>query len=191
MNQPTRPVAQPARPSLPTGEPTTYLGHARVLASAGGPLRAVLEDDAATEVVVQPALTFPYEPHEGDVLLVLGQPSQHFAVGVIAASKPQGLTFPGETRVHASQGRLVLSSDQAVELRAPRVSVRTGLLRTIATRVVEKAGSMRRWVRGVFALRAGESRRLVDGLDSTRCENSTTLAKDTVKIDGDQLHLGH
>ena len=191
MTQPTQPTAKAARPVLPTGEPTTYLGPAKVLAGGTRELRCVLEDDAATEVVVQPAFSFPYEPHEGDTLLVLGQPKAHFAVGVLAASKPQALSFPGDTRVHAMQGHLILSSDQAVELRAPRVSVRTGLLRTIATRVVEKADSMRRWVRGVFALRAGESRRLVDGLDSTRCENSTTLAKDTVKIDGDQLHLGH
>jgi len=191
MTQPPQPAATPAPSPPPTGEPTTYLGPARVLAGAGRELRVALENDANSEVTVQPAFTFPYEPNEGDTLLVLGQPNQHFAVGVIAASKPQGLTFPGETRVHASHGRLILSSDQSVELRAPRVSVRTGLLRTIATRVVEKADNMRRWVRGVFALRAGESRRLVDGLDSTRCENSTTLAKDTVKIDGDQLHLGH
>jgi len=61
----------------------------------------------------------------------------------------------------------------------------------MADRVVEKADHLRRWVRGLMALRAGESRRLIDGQDTTRCENSTTLAKDTVKIDGDQLHLGH
>ena len=176
---------------LPTGAATTYLGPAKVLGGNGRELRVQLEDETATEVTAQAAFSFPYEPHEGDTLLVLGQPSNHFAVGVIAASKPQALAFPGETRVHAMQGRLILSSDQAVELRGPRVSVRTGLLRTVAARVVEKADSMRRWVRGVFALRAGESRRVVDGLDSTRCENSTTLAKDTVKIDGDQLHLGH
>ena len=73
----------------------------------------------------------------------------------------------------------------------PRVTLRAGVLRTLAHSVVEKADDFRRWVRGLLAIRAGSSRRIVDGEDSTRCQNSTTLAKDTVKIDGDQLHLGH
>ena len=40
-------------------------------------------------------------------------------------------------------------------------------------------------------MRAGESRRTVDGEDHSRSERSVTLAEGTVRIDGAQVHLGH
>jgi hypothetical protein len=46
-------------------------------------------------------------------------------------------------------------------------------------------------VQGLLAIRAGSCQRTIDGDDSTRCTNSTTLAKGTVTVDGDRLHLGH
>ena len=168
-----------------------WLGPATVVGgSARSPL-VELQQEPARRVIATPAFTFPYEPAAGDVLLVVGQDSRWFAVGVIAGSRPTRLHFPGDASIHATGGRLTLSSDQAVEVRAPRVTVRAGVLRTIAESMVEKTDRLRRWVRGLLAIRAGSSNRVVDGEDSTRCENSTTLAKDTVKIDGDQLHLGH
>ena len=169
-----------------------YLGPAIVQQSTRpGELRVRLQDEREDEVSVTPAFTFPYDPAPGDTLLVLGQGDRHYAVGVIAGSRPASLAFPGDADVRAVGGRLTLASDRAVELSAPRVTIRAGVLRTLAERVVEKTEGLRRWVRGLLAVRAGQSRRVVDGEDSTRCENSTTLAKDTVKIDGDQLHLGH
>jgi hypothetical protein len=99
--------------------------------------------------------------------------------------------FPGDVTIRALAGKLTLASEQAVELCAPRITLRAGLIRTLANEVIEKANELRRWVRGLLAIRAGQSRRVVDGEDTTRCQNSTTLAKDTVTVDGDQLHLGH
>ena len=174
-----------------TDRPTTYLGPAEVLDAHGAALRVRLEDGTESEVDARVAMTFPYEPTPGDSLLVLGQDEDHFAVGVLHASRPQALTFHGDAELRTIGGRLTLASDHSVELRAPRVTVHAGLLRRIAGRVVEKADELRRWVRGTLSLRAGNSRRTIDGDDTTRCHNSTTLAKDTVKIDGDQLHLGH
>lgn len=168
-----------------------WLGPATVVGgSARSPL-VELQDASGRRVAVTPAFTFPYEPTTDDVLLVLGQDDGWFAVGVIQGSRPTQLHFPGDASIHATNGRLTLSSDRAVEVRSPRVTVRAGVLRTIAESMVEKTDRLRRWVRGLLAVRAGTSNRIVDGEDSTRCENSTTLAKDTVKIDGDQLHLGH
>ncbi|MEZ6037390.1 MAG: DUF3540 domain-containing protein [Planctomycetota bacterium] len=183
------PSAAPS--STPNRAPAPYLGAATVIAADAHRPRVRLVGAPPLEVVATTAFTFPYQPEVGDTLLVLGEGAEYHAVGVIAGRRPHALVFPGAATVRAVNGKLTLASDQAVELRAPRVTLRTGLLRTIADRVVEKSGELRRWVRGVFALRAGSSRRLVDGLDSTRCENSTTLAKHTVTIDGDHLNLGH
>ena len=190
MSEQTPDIASLAEKRL-NAPATTYLGPAKVIRKQGHSILVELENGDANQVLASPAFTFPYEATADDMLLVLGQENNHFAVGVLSGSKPQTLEFPGDAHVLTVNGKLTLASDQAIELRAPKVTIRTGILRTIATTVVEKADSMRRWVRGMFALRAGESRRIVDGEDSTRCENSTTLAKDTVKIDGDQLHLGH
>ena len=174
-----------------TDRPTTYLGPAKVVEPRGDRVLVHIDDAAPRDVVATCAFTFPYRPAAGDVLLVLGQPDAHYAVGVLSGARPRSLAFAGDADIHAVRGRLTLSSDDAIELRAPRVTIRAGVLRRIAGTVVEKAADLRRWVRGTLALRAGRSRRLIDGHDETRCENSTTLAKDTVKIDGDQLHLGH
>lgn len=192
MNAPSTRTAQ-SQPTLPSvaAEPTTYLGPARVVRANGRELIVQLEQDDGRQVTVTPAFTFPYRPAVGDTLLVLGQPRRNFAVGVIAGARPAALVFEGDADVRAVNGSLRLTSDRAIELRAPRVTVRAGLVRTIAERCVEKFDGMRRWVRGLLAVRAGESRRLIDGDDTTRCQNSTTLAKGSVKIDGDHLNLGH
>jgi hypothetical protein len=189
MNQQSPSFAASPVPT-PT-EDTTYLGPARVLRTVGNQFEVELGDADATKVLVRPAFTFPYVPTAEDSLLVLGQDGQHFAVGVLSGSGPGTLHFPGDVSIHAVDGKLTLASDEVLRLRAPRVTLRAGILRTIADEVVEKSASFRRWVRGLMATRAGRSRRVIDGDDTTRCENSTTLAKDTVTVDGDQLHLGH
>ena len=187
----TPPPSEPPQSAPRSSHIATYLGPAKVIGKQGQVILVELENADRDQVVAQTAFTFPYEPAADDRLLVMGQGTQHFAVGVLSGSKPGVLAFAGEAHIRAINGKLTLASDQAIALRAPRITVRTGILRTIATSVVEKADHVRRWVRGLMAIRAGNSRRVVDGEDSTRCQNSTTLAKDTVKIDGDQLHLGH
>lgn len=189
-NPTTRPAPAAPLPALRDGA-TTYLGPATVLAARGRTAMLRLADAARSEVEGTLALTFPYDAAPGDELLVLGQDGRHFVVGVLTASRPAALVFHGDVDVHAVGGRLTLHGDRAVELDAPRVTLRAQVLRTLANTVVEKADQVRRWVRGLLAIRAGSSRRTIDGHDSTRCQNSTTLAKETVTIDGDQLHLGH
>ena len=185
MPEPTTDERLQTPPLLTSKTAKTYLGPATVVTLDGNRTLVRLEDEPRQEVTVTPAFTFPYELTAGDVVLVLGQAGAHYAVGVLSGSKPQSLIFPGNADVRTIDGKLTLASDQAIELRAPKVTVHTGVMRTIANQVVEKADHFRRWVRGTLVLRAGKSRRIIDGEDSTRCENSTTLAKDTVKIDGD------
>lgn len=179
----------PPRTSTEAPPTEAVLGPAVVVES--GRILRVRMDDGGGLRQATPAFTFPFEPQVGDRLLVLAQGTSCYAVGVLAGQRPASLTLPGHAEIRTQQGKLTLASDQAIELQAPRVTIRAGVLRTIADRVVEKAGNVRRWIRDTLSIRAGTSRRTIDGEDSTRCQNSTTLAKDTVKIDGDQLHLGH
>jgi hypothetical protein len=168
-----------------------YLGPARVTCRVANHITVALEGADGKQVSVEPAFTFPYEAAVDDQLLVLGQGERYYAVGVLSGQAPCNLSFPGDVTIRALAGKLTLASEQAVELCAPRITLRAGLIRTLANEVIEKANELRRWVRGLLAIRAGQSRRVVDGEDTTRCQNSTTLAKDTVTVDGDQLHLGH
>ncbi|HEX5052275.1 MAG TPA: DUF3540 domain-containing protein [Planctomycetota bacterium] len=169
----------------------TYLGPAEVLARDRTGVTVRLANATRDEVAAVLAFTFPYQPAPGDSLLVLAQGGRHYAVGVLAGSRPTSLEFQGDVDVRAVGGTLTLAGDDGVEVEAPRITLRAGVLRTIAHSVVEKAEQVHRWVKGLLAIRAGTSRRTVDGEDSTRCQDSVTLAKGTVKIDGDQLHLGH
>lgn len=178
----------------PVGGPTPlsrgqYLGPARVTSTASDHLVAELEDQTVAKV--SPAFAFPYAPQVGDLLLVLGQGDRFFAVGVLGGSAPKALVFPGNAEVRALGGSLTLASDTAIEVTAPRITMRAGMIRTMAKALVERVDSAQRWVRGLLAIRAGSSRRQIDGEDNTRCQRSTVLARETVKLDGDQLHLGH
>jgi len=166
-----------------------YLGAAQVLAGASDHVVALLADN--TQVRVTLAFTFPFVPQAGDCLLVLGQDGAYFAVGVLGGSAPRALRFAGDAEIRTVGGSLTLASDTSVQVVAPKITLRAGVLRAVARSIIERADSMQRWVRGLLAVRARESRRQIDGDDSTRCQRSTVLAKETVKLDGDQLHLGH
>lgn len=177
--------------ATPTTTGDSWLGPATVLATATSAAQVRLADPVGTVATAQFAFTFPYVPAVGDSLLVLAQDGRHYALGVLAGSRPASLSFAGDADVRTVGGTLTLASDEAIELRAPRITLRAGTLRTIARTVTETADTLQRWIKGLVALRAGSSRRTVDGEDSTRCQDSVTLAKGTVQIDGDQLHLGH
>lgn len=177
-------------PSPPAGD--GWLGPAEVLAVLPrGRVSARLDDATATTGEVELALAYAFVPQVGDRLLVLAQGGRRYAVGVLGGTRPATLQFPGDVDVRAVGGTLTLASDHAVTIAAPKVVLRAGTLRTLAHSVVEKAGHAVRWVQGLLAIRAGTSQRTIDGDDSTRCTNSTTLAKGTVTVDGDRLHLGH
>lgn len=178
-------------PAAAVAPDTAYLGPATVVRAEGRSAVVCLANASTAEVRAQLAFTFPYEPQVGDSLLVMGQEHGYYAVGVLAGAGKASLEFQGDVDVRAFGGTLRLTSDEKVEIEAPRITMRAGVLRTLAHSISEKADQMHRWVRGLLAVRAGTSRRTIDGEDSTRCHDSVTLAKETVKIDGDQLHLGH
>lgn len=172
-----------------TGTSAARLSEAEVLASAGG--AADVRLDGGDERTVTLAFTFPYRPQPGDRLLVWLQEADGYAVGVLSGAGQARLDFTGDVEVRALDGRLRLRGDEGVELEAPQISLRARDLRTFADTVTEKTTTAYRWVRELLTVRAGESRRTVDGEDHSRSERSVTLAEGTVRIDGAQVHLGH
>lgn len=177
-------------------EPGSYLGPAEVVSSTEtgahrvAPLRARREDGREVEVAL--ALTFPCTPAAGDVLLVCeDHSSRHWAIGVISGRAPESLTFQGDVTLRAVGGTLNLRGDEGLQLESPQLSLRAETLRTFAGSLTEKADTAYRWVRELLTVRAGESRRTVLGEDHSRSKRSVTLAEGTVKIDANQVHLGH
>lgn len=185
------PSALPAQPGSPAAAAGSRLGPAEVVEAGAAASRVRFAEAPERTVVAAHAFSLPFTPRLGDTLLVVGAGDAWFAVGVLAGSRPASLQFPGDVELRAVGGTLTLASDCVVAIEAPKVTLRTGVLRTIARSLVEKAEQVHRWVRGLCTLRAGQSRRTIDGEDQTRCGESVTLAKGVVRIDGDQLHLGH
>ncbi len=201
--------AQPAPPPSPSsscdrepaidgsGEGAAPSGQVEVLGPAvvvsPRPLRARIEGGAADgrEVAVELAVTFPFQPAAGDRLLVVGKGAAFYAIGVLAAAAQPTLSFRGDVDLRAVGGALHLRGDAGLELEAPQITLRAELLRLFADSLTERADTAFRWVKGLLTVQAGESRRTVQGLDHSQCEESVTLAQGTVKLDGHKVLLGH
>lgn len=167
------------------------LGPGRVVRVGPRSVTVQLEDGAKQEVSVELALSFPYRPVVDDRLLVVGKEGeQHYAIGVLSGSAPAELSFQGDVSLHAVNGRLSLHGD-AVEIDAPRVTLRAKTLQTFAGSLTETADSAYRWVKGLLTVRAGESFRVVTGEDRSQAEEVVILSKTTVKVDGNNVQLGH
>ncbi len=201
MNADTHSAARPELETLPadafvlagSGPKTDseYLGPGRVVRVEPRNLVVQLEEDAEREVSVELALSFPYRPVTGDRLLVVGHEGQpHYAIGILSGSAPAELSFQGDVSLQAVNGKLSLHGD-AVEIDAPRVTLRAKTLQTFAGTLTETADSAYRWVKGLLTVRAGESFRVVTGEDRSQAAEVTILSKTTVKVDGDNVQLGH
>jgi uncharacterized protein DUF3540 len=181
------PAAQSAAPR--TEAPSDYLGPGRVLTTTPGRVRVALED--GSEVEASLALAFAYQPAPDDSLLIAGRDRDWYAIGVLGGSGSPGLSFEGDVDLHAVGGTLTLSGDEGVEVEGREVTLRADTLRTFAGSLTEKADEAYRWVKGLATLRAGQSRRVIEGEDYNQSQDSIHLAKGTVKIDGHQIHIGH
>lgn len=176
-----------------------YLGPGRVLEVSPRGVLVRLEGADSAEATgpegpqVLAALGFacPYQPAPGDELLIMGRSEHYYAVGVLSGANPGGLHFEGDLDLRAVGGTLTLSGDEGVEVEGQRITLRADALRTFAGSLSEKADEAYRWVKGLTTLRAGESRRVIEGEDYNQSHDSIHLAKGTVKIDGHQIHMGH
>jgi hypothetical protein len=182
-------------PSSRGAAPALYLGPALVLAlpasPASGRLDVQLAEAPGTRVSAQLALPIPYRPALGDLLLVVGRGERHYAIGVLAGTGTTSLSFPGDVELRALGGELQLTGDAGIKLRSPETTIETGVLRTVATEVSERATRAFRWIRETLHVRAGASRSVVEGDDVRQAKRATILAEEVVKIDGGQVQLGH
>lgn len=174
--------------SAPVTDPASYLGPAVLEHGSSPGLWARLEDGRQVEVEL--ALAFPYEPSVDDVLLVIGQSDSYFGIGILSGAGNQRLAFPADTEIHA-EGTLNLRGGEGVTVEAPQVTLRGEVLRTFAETITERSQTAFHWVKDMLTVRAGESRRTVQGEDYTQCERSVTLSEGMVKVDGHSVQLGH
>ena len=167
----------------------SYLGGAAVLSL--NPLKVRLLEGEPREVEARVAFAYPFAPEVGDELLLLGRGEDFYAVGVLSARPRSSLQAPGDLEVRAVGGVLRLQGDAQVELEAPDVTVRALRLRTFADSLQEHAQTVFRWVKDTLSERTGETQRVVEGEDLLLAKKVVTLAEETVRVDGSEIHLGH
>lgn len=134
------------------------------------------------------ALAFPYRLCEGDEVLVARQ-EEAFIIGVLKGRGACVFEAPGDIEFNAG-GKLSMNAGKRVEIRAPGVLLRASKLQVIARSAIEKFGKALRRVAGVFKLRAGESRVLVEGTHRLSAARIVEKAEQDVKINGSQIDLG-
>lgn len=179
---------QAQRPfGLGTGAVVDYLGPA-IVAEVRGP--EVTVDVGGQRAVARLAFSTPYEPIEGDTLLVIGGPGGHYAIGVLDGAGRTVLSVPGDVDVHAVGGTLRLTGDRGVQVDGGAVELRAQKLQVFAGAVVERLGTVYQHVREMLSVRAGERQTVVDGASLEKARSASILTEETVSINGKQVHLG-
>ncbi|HTJ82912.1 MAG TPA: DUF3540 domain-containing protein [Polyangiaceae bacterium] len=146
---------------------------------------------AADGTLVQARLAraVPYEPAIGDVLLVIEGGDGAWVIGVVSGSGSTRLQLDGDVEVAAS-GVLRLSGGAGVELTGPDVEVRADRLSMIAGRVTQAYHSVRKTVRELLSVHAGEQHTLVDGTSHAQAKSTRILSEQKVTINGREIFLG-
>ncbi len=146
-------------------EQITYLGPARVVMSAGRRVKVELPDEV---VWAQLALASPYQPEEGDRVLVMGQAGSWYAIGLLEGAGTTVITVPGDLELHAPKGAIRLRAGRGIHLRSPRIRIASQRLELFANDFLQR-------FRGDYRLKA---------------ERINEEAKDDVRVDGRKIHLG-
>ena len=179
-----------AAPSPMIGAGGVALGPATVLEGGAARVRVRLQNGEEAEAEL--ALAFLYQPRAGDVVLTIAQQDRTYAIGVLFTQGTPGISVAGDLALHAVGGKLKLVGDEGIVLHTPKeTTLSAGTLKTIASDVIEKVGSVTSWVRGQLNLRAGEVTRVIEGTETTRSKRSYHLAEEAIKVDAHQVHLGH
>lgn len=180
-----RSIASPSETEALGGR---YLGPAQVTSVDPGALEVRLPDGR----LVRPrmALAYPLVPAEGDTLLVIGQDDRHFVIGVIASEGATQLRFNGNVELRAVDGMLDLAGAHGVELRGPRIAIKTRALDVYAERATELFGTVFTRVKELLSVHAKDSETTVDGTWSSRSKQAVVTSEEAVTINGKEVHLG-
>ena len=169
----------PAEPSL---------GPAEVVAVAPGRVEVALPGGARRHVRL--ALAYLYEPAVGDEVLVIGNATGHYVIGVLRGRGRAVLEVPGDLAVHAVGGKLRLRGDEGVDIDGREVAVRASKLELVATAVTQTFGSLRQRVRELLSVRAGQTHTVVEGSSYQQAKSAAILSEERVTINGRAIHLG-
>lgn len=162
-----------------------FLGPARVQALRGDRLDLLTEEGPVTATL---ALAVPYDPAPGDVVLVIGE-DEHYVIGVLKSRNRTVLSVPGDLDIRAT-GRVRIASDAAVELAAPRVTLRAEQLESIARTAYHRFTSSFSWIKGLLQTTAGRSRTVVEESATLQADRIVEKARKDVCIDGEKIRLG-
>jgi hypothetical protein len=173
---------------LPVHHPGDYLGPGDVVAIL--PHEVEVEIRGGQRARAQMALSIPYEPCVGDVLLVIGKDDEHYVIGVLHGSGKTSLSFKGAVDLKATGGPLTLSSDQGVTIHGPEMEIQTGKLQVFAGAMVEKLGSLYQRVRGALNVHADKTHTVVDDASFMTAKNASIVTEETMSINGNEIHLG-
>lgn len=165
-----------------------FLGPGRVVEVR--PCEVSVEIRKGEQVTAQMALSIPYAPNPGDILLVIGKGEDHYVIGVLHGTGKTELSFKGAVDLHAEGGPLTLSSDQGIQLRGPDIEVTTTKLRTYADSVVQKLGSLLQRVTGSLEVRSGQAHTVVEGRSIMTAKNASIVTEEAMTINGEEIHLG-
>jgi hypothetical protein len=169
-------------------EASEYLGPAEVIEVHPHDIVVSLPNASTTRAAL--ALALPYAPAVGDVLLVIGKASKHYAIGVLHGSGQTALAFQGDVQLRSMNGKLSLTGDRGVEIRGPELDLHTGALRMVARDVLQKFDSVCQRVSSLLRVHAGATQTLVDEAAFTQAKSATILTEEIVTINGREVHLG-
>lgn len=165
-----------------------HLQRAVVRAGSGSGVIVDLAD--GREACATFALALPYSACEGDVLLVIGEGTELFVIGVIAGRGKSSLELQGNVFLHAVGGALELAGDAGVTVRGPVVEVHADKLATVARTVVETFSSVFQRVTDVLHVHARQQVSIVDEGSYSQAKTTAIQSEDTVTINGKEIHLG-
>jgi hypothetical protein len=181
----TASLAEARRAAFATAE---YLDSATVVVASCSYLEVELVDGSRVDAKM--ALALPYRPAVGDELLVIGNARAFWVIGVVSGRGAMDLRVEGDIDIHAVGGKVRLDGDRGVDIGGSHISLRTKDLSVVADKVVEKFTNAVRHVREMWTTRSGERHEIVDGNSMKTAKRVTILAKDTVAVNGRQIHLG-
>jgi hypothetical protein len=174
-----RTVEAGARPSLGPAEVTRVSPHEVELRLESGALAHA-----------QIALGYPYEPAEGDVVLVIGEAGRHYVIGVLHGTGRSALELPGDVDLRAVGGKLRLSGDKGVEIASPDLSIHVGKLQVIAGTAVQRFASLCQRVADLWSVQAGQRHTVIEGSSHEQAKSAEILTEEQVTINGKAIYLG-
>jgi hypothetical protein len=190
----TKPLAvvQGGRPLLAAepGDAALTFGPARVV---GSPAPGFVDVEAvgSERPPLRAALAFaqPYQPAEGDVLLIAGRGDDVYAIGVIRGTGRAVLDVEGDLDVRAS-GKLRLVGERGVEVTGPEIDLTADKLRTVARAATQTFQTLLQKVSGLLTTQARTTHTQVEEGATTRAKHVAILTEDEVVVNGKQLFLG-